>query len=112
MSALYARLAASAKRLLTNYGRQVTLFSTIGGAQFVMAVEEAYEDKSIDGRMVEAGDVKLHMAVTDIEGKAVAKPEADVDTVTYADGTTWVVKRVVPVSPGEEAVLYTLQLRR
>ena len=112
MTALYSRFASRAADLLEKYGKTVTLTRAAGGTQTVKALEEAYEDKSVDGRVVEVGDVKLHMAVTSTAGAAVAKPEADADTVTYADGTVWMVKRVMPVSPADTAVLYTLQLRR
>lgn len=112
MTGLYARLTQLSGQLLAKYGKTVTLTRAAGGSQTVKAMEEAYEDKSIDGRVVEIGDVKLHMAVTDTAGAAVAKPEADADTVTYSDGTVWMVKRVMPVSPADTSVLYTLQLRR
>lgn len=112
MTAIYDRFAARAAALIDKYGQTVTLTLAAGGTKTVKGLEEKYEDKSIDGRLVERGDVKLHIAVTDTSGQPIAKPESDADRITYADGTVWLIKNAGAEAPGGQAVLYTLQLRR
>jgi hypothetical protein len=112
VTAIYDRFAARSAALLAKYGQTVRLTRAAGGYQDIKGLEETHDDKSIDGRVVERGDVKLHLAVTDITGAAVAKPESDADRITYADGTVWLVKNACPTAPGGQVVLYTLQLRR
>lgn len=110
MTAIYSRFAARAADLLDTYGKSVTLTRAAGGSQTVKGLEEAYSDKAIDGTLIKAGDVMLHLAATDTSGAAVTPPKPTADRITMG-GKTWVVVRVMPVQPGDTLVMTTLQLR-
>lgn len=110
MTALYSRFAARAADLLAKYGKSVTLTRAAGGTQAVKGLEEAYSDKAIDGTLIKAGDVMLHLAPTDTSGAAVAPPKPTVDRIAMG-GKTWVIVRVMPVQPADHLVMTTLQLR-
>lgn len=110
MTAIYDRFAARAADLLAKYGKSVTLTRAAGGTQTVKGLEETYSDKAIDGTLIKAGDVMLHLAPTDTSGAAVAPPKPTVDRIAMG-GKTWVIVRVMPVQPADTLVMTTLQLR-
>lgn len=110
MTEIYSRFAARAADLLAKYGKTVRLTRAAGGYQDIKGLEENYTDKAIDGTLIKAGDVMLHLSPTDIAGAAVAAPKPTADRITMG-GKTWVVQRVMPVQPGDTVVMFTLQLR-
>lgn len=123
----YAEAQADALELIAEFGQSVTLTRSVPGAydtatgttgaatvttQTVLAVEEAYHARSIDGTLILAGDKKLLVSPLTAAGAAISAPKAE-DTVTFSgDASPWTVKSVEALAPAGTPVLYTLQLRR
>jgi len=117
----YPKTAATANRLLGQFGRTVTLSRPSTSAPTydpatgistpdtpatyaAAAVLLDYAQRDIDGTLVQQGDQRCLMSPS----VAVAPTTSDdvvVGTVTYS------VKRVVKVAPAGTPVLYDLQLR-
>lgn len=131
MTAYDVRAKATAGRMLApiangGKGQVVTITTTTGGAfneatdtttgattttQTGSGVVENYSAHSIDGTVIQAGDIKLLLSPLNSAGAAITKPVADKSTVTLADGSAWAVKRVDPLSPAGVVVLFELQMR-
>lgn len=118
VAALYTSLRSSANRLLSKYGRSVTLTHIVSGAYdpatsastptptaaTVVAVESDYTAREIDGVNVLRGDKKLVFPGT------VATPPSVGDTCTV--GTiVYRVMAVQEISPGGLVLLYECQGR-
>lgn len=74
-------------------------------------VQTAYDARSIDGKVIQSGDVKFLLSPLKIDGTAMPRPVADLHTLTKADGS-WAIKAVDSVSPAGLDALFKLQLRR
>jgi len=74
-------------------------------------VEEAYSSSSIDGRQIQAGDIKFMLSPEKLDGAAMPQPLADTWTLQKSDGE-WSIKKVDRVAPAGLAAMYVLQLRR
>lgn len=126
------RAAAMAARMLApkprGKGQVVTLVQPGAGGTFDPAtdattggsapiehqgsgVEEAYSSNSIDGRLIQAGDVKLMLSPVKLDGSSMPMPVADSWMLTKSDGD-WAVKRVDRTAPAGLVAMYVLQLRR
>lgn len=81
-------------------------------SQTCSGVEESYSAFSISSGLVLAGDKKFLLSPFKSDGTPISPPIPDVDTLTYADGAAWTVKKSDPLSPAGTVVMYTLQLRR
>lgn len=114
----YDASAATAKRLLTKFGQQVTLTekASSGGPPGVptsptdartvegMAVILDFRNSEVDGTVIQSGDAKL-----------ILEPAAgipDNGMTTNINGKTWRVHDWSPLAPAGDVVLYKIQLRR
>lgn len=114
----YESSAATAKRLLTKFGQQVTLTekASSGGPPGVptspadartvegMAVILDYRNTEIDGTVIQSGDAKL-----------ILEPDAgtpDNGMTSTINGKAWRVHDWAPLAPAGDVVLYKIQLRR
>jgi hypothetical protein len=118
VSAFYDNMAATARRLLTQYGQACTLTRTTTGeydpdtgtapvtteTQSVKCAVIDYPAALIDGSIIQVGDKKVIM-----ESSATA-PQA-VDTLTVG-ATVYQIISVKPLEPAGINVIYTLQVRR
>lgn len=116
---VYSSPAAAAVRLLTKFGRPVTLIKTTTGeydpatgtvsqstSSFpAVAADFAYELRDIDGTTIQRGDKRMLMAPD------VAQAPANGDVVQVG-GESWSVISVDTLAPAGEPVLYTLQVRK
>lgn len=66
-----------------------------------------YESKEIDGDKIKAGDKKLLANAVD-NGDI---PFEDYDEIIDG-GVTWRIKRVETLQPGDEILMYTVQIRK
>lgn len=123
VAAVYTRLAATALRLITKYGRDVTLkFATDtsppdadqpwepGAPSYVTKVVKGVifpiDEKYVDGTTVLATDEQALVAAKNLP--AVPDPKT-----VLLDGTTpYKTVKVDPIGPGDIALVYTLIVRR
>lgn len=73
-------------------------------------VETKYKAESIDGTVIQHGDVLFLLSPVKLDGSDLPTPVADSDTLTTADGT-WLVKHVETIRPSGLVVMHKLQLR-
>jgi hypothetical protein len=131
MTAYDLRARASAARMLKpvsqgGKGQAVTITTPASGTfnaatdtatggsaatQTGSGVEVEYDARSIDGTTVRMGDKQFLLSPLKADGNPITKPVADRDTLTLADGSVWLIKRVETLAPTGTPVLYTLQLR-
>lgn len=113
----YGGLADTAKKLIADKGRTVTLRST--GAQVynpitdtmtggntdtsVKAVFTAFKQTEIDGTLIQRGDKKVLLAAG-IEPKG--------NDIIVDGGAHYRVVDIMAVQPGDTTILYTLQARK
>lgn len=119
----YAASAATANRLIANFGQAVTLTRTVAGgydpvtgttspdvvqAATVKAALLPYSngDKLAAGGMVKAGDCKAYIAPS-----AAFAPNA-LTTLTDSAGIVWQLESVETLAPAGVAVLYTANATR
>lgn len=114
----YDRIAATATRMLTRYGRAVTLRSSGGdtydpatATREVYQTEYAtiglmldYQQSDIDGTLIQVGDQKVYM-----EPSVEVAPKTG-DEILINDVVFKVIKSR-PVSPAGVVVLHELQVR-
>ncbi|MBI5940661.1 MAG: hypothetical protein HY859_09565 [Caulobacterales bacterium] len=79
--------------------------------QACSGIEEAYRASLIDGALIKTGDKRFMLSPLKTDGTAITLPEAG-HTLTYADGTAWVIMAVEPFKPAGLLVYAYLQLRR
>ena len=118
-STFYSDLAATALRLLTDKGQQVTFsretataFNPVVGSSGAPVISTFtaygaafdYNKSEIDGTLVKRGDIRFLM-------NASATAPALGDTVII-DSITYRVMNVKPTSPGGTVVIYEVQLRK
>lgn len=117
----YARIAATALKMVNRFGAAVTITRRTQGAynsttstyavtestEAAMGVVENYKPREIDGTLIQAGDIKLVLAA-----QGITEPSIN-DKVTLSNGVRYTVKGAPDiVKPGDTAIIYTLQLRR
>ena len=73
--------------------------------------QKSYSARSIDGTVIQQGDVQFLLSPLKADGSPIERPVADRDTLTKLDGP-WAVKHVDTIAPAGVPVLYKLQLRR
>lgn len=74
-------------------------------------VETKYKADSIDGTVIQRGDVLFLLSPVKLDGADLPTPVADRDTLSTADGT-WLVKHVETIRPTGLTVMHKLQLRK
>ncbi len=92
---------------------QVVQITRGGVAEFQTGsgLEQTYSASSIDGTLILAGDKLFLLSPFNIAGVPITPPEPDLDRIQFADGSTWQIKRVDPLSPAGTVIMFTLQLR-
>lgn len=115
----YARLAATASRLIVNAGAPVTLRRKLEG-EYDTATGDVLEDRvtsytghgvkldylarEIDGTRIRAGDARVYLSITGM----VAPMSGDILSV---NGIPWTVVRSETLQPGSVTLLYDVQVR-
>ena len=124
MTDLDTRLIPRVLELITKYGKDVT-FKTFPSATYTpttgkttpgaetdysekVTPPEPYEDKFIDGEIVQIGDCRVYLAASGL----AFTPEKGMEVEFDAEGITWRIVRIMPVYTGESIAMYGLQLRR
>lgn len=119
----YDSAVALARRLLKKKGRQVTLRGFNHGAPAdpskpwkpaantpvdspVFAVFLDYEQKYIDGTTIRTGDQRVFMST---EGVTL---EPQQDGLIVTSNGNWTIVKSSPLAPGEQVILYELQVRQ
>lgn len=122
----YDSAIALAKRLIAKKGTEVTLRTFAPGAlpdanepwragtntptnQTVKAVFLDYEQKYIDGSTIRMGDQRVFMPAADTSEVAIA-PE--VDSLIIRGSETWKVVKPKPLNPGNQLVMFEIQVRQ
>lgn len=122
----YDSAIALAKRLIAKKGTSVTLRSMTPGAlpdanepwragantpvdQTVKAVFLDYEQAYIDGTTIRMGDQRVFMPATDNSDVAIT-PE--VDGLVIRGSETWKIVKPRPLNPGNQMVMFEIQVRR
>lgn len=114
----YAKMAATAKRLLTRFGSTVQIKRTTGGTYDPITgattpgTETTYEpkgvltkypDRLIDGTRILQSDRKLILDDT-VEPNASDKP--------VVQGEEWTVQEISTISPAGTPIIYEVRVRR
>ena len=111
---LYTNMAATAKRLLTKFGRAVTIttyttgtYNTATGAATSSSIDTAtigavfsYKDSLIDGALIKRGDKYMLCPIAALVGDRVT-----IGTVIYS------VIDVKEINPGGTPVMYKFNIR-
>lgn len=119
MSDIYTRLAATAVRLLTKYGKPIRLTrkgspvynpatsttTSTPESHTVIGAKFDYSQDDIDGTTIRSGDQRAYIAPN-----APVTPKTG-DTLTFADGA-WNVVASRPLAPADLVVLHDVQLRK
>lgn len=116
----YTSLQGVAKNLLVQFGttmthrRITTVVNPSTGVSTPTTVDTTfsgvvfpYEDKRVDGALIQRGDLKITAAGIDL---AVADPRSSADYVIFAGDTLRVIN-VSKISPAGVPVVYELQVR-
>lgn len=74
-------------------------------------VETKYRAESIDGTLIQSGDVLLLLSPVTLEGIELSELVPDLTRIQKADGP-WTVKHVDTVKPSGLKILHKVQLRR
>lgn len=116
----YSRIAATALRLIANFGQAITITSRAQGAytastssyavtettQTTRGVIDQYKSREIDGTLIQVGDSKLIIAAQGLTAPTIN------DTVTLADSSKLTIKNIDPISPAGTPIIYICQVRR
>jgi len=120
----YARMQATANKLLKGKGQKVTLIRQVSGA-YDPATGQAtvtttiqagtgaifdYADKNIDGVLILSGDKQLLLSAVNSTGTALTAPLVN-DTVTDVGGVVRTITRIKALSPAGTTVLFDCNLR-
>lgn len=115
----YTKSAATAQRLLTKFGKSLTLTlpdtvedgppgvggTTVPGRSIAgQGVKLNYQNSEIDGTLIQAGDAKIIL-------EATSEPPENGMLITI-DGSEWRVMDWSPLAPADTVVIYTIQARR
>ena len=124
MSAFYDRQAATAQRLLAQFGQPVTVSRVTGGTEDPLTGEmtgqttESYTpngvllnysvkeagDSRAAGNEIRTSDRKLLLAPFDVDPVVT-------DSVTV-DGREWTIIRIKPLRPAGQTLLHEIQVRK
>lgn len=119
----YAKMQATANRLLKGKGQSITLSRQTAGAYNVATGTAAvtvttqtaygamfeYGDKNIDGVLIQEGDKQLLLSALNSAGTALVAPALN-DTVTI-NTVVYTVVRIKPLSPAGTTVLFDCTIR-
>jgi hypothetical protein len=119
----YAKMQATANRLLKGKGQSITLSRQTAGAYNVATGTAAvtvttqtaygamfeYGDKNIDGVLIQEGDKQLLLSALNSAGTALVAPALN-DTVTI-NTVVYTVVRIKPLSPAGTTVLFDCNIR-
>lgn len=122
----YDSAIALAKRLIAKKGQDVTLRGFTAGAtpdptkpwkpgtntpvnQTVKAVFLDYEQKYIDGAMIQTGDQKVYMPSSDTSEVAITPEE---EGLVIRGAETWKIVRIKPLNPNGQSIMFELQVRQ
>lgn len=124
MSAFYDRQAATAQRLLAQFGQPVTVSRVTGGTEDPLtgemtgqtpesftpngvllnySVKEAGDSRAA-GNEIRTSDRKLLLAPFDVDPVVT-------DSVTV-DGSEWTIIRIKPLRPAGQTLLHEIQVRK
>ena len=92
-------------------GGQAVELSTAGASQHSSGVEVRYKAESVDGRVIQMGDVQFLLSPVTLDGEDLAEIVPDMTLLTKADGP-WLVKHVATIRPTGLSVMHKLQLRQ
>ena len=109
-----------AKSLITRFGQTVTLqtFASVAGAnpwdapnitkteQSIEAVFLDYEQKYIDGTLIQAGDQRVIMPASGLS----TYPQRE--SIISRCGDLWKVVNVSPLNPNGQNIMFELQVRK
>lgn len=70
-----------------------------------------YEQKDIDGSKIKSGDKQVLMFAKGVLNDPVANADK-IKELQKHGGATWAIVKSEPLKPGDETVMYTLQVRR
>lgn len=116
----YSRIAATALKLIADFGQVVTITSRAQGAytastssyavtettQTTRGVIDQYKAREIDGTLVQVGDSKLIVAAQGLTAPTIN------NTVTLANSSKLTIKSIDPISPAGIPIIYICQVRR
>jgi hypothetical protein len=119
----YAKMQATANRLLKGKGQSITLTRQTAGAydpatgtaavttttQTAYGAMFEYGDKNIDGVLIQEGDKQLLLSALNSAGTALVAPALN-DTVTI-NTVVYTVVRIKPLSPAGTTVLFDCNIR-
>lgn len=119
----YAKMQATANRLLKGKGQSITLSRQTAGAydpatgtaavtvttQTAYGAMFEYGDKNIDGVLIKEGDKQLLLSALNSAGTALVAPVLN-DTVLI-DSVTYTITRIKPLSPAGTTVLFDCNIR-
>lgn len=119
----YAKMQATANKLLKGKGQSLTLtrqtagtYNPATGQATVTTTTQAgygaifdYSDKNIDGVLVVSGDKQLLLSAVNSAGTALTAPVVN-DTVT-AGGVVRTITRIKTLSPAGTTVMFDCNLR-
>ena len=119
----YAKMQATANRLLKGKGQAITLSRQTAGAydpatgtaavtttaQTAYGAMFEYGDKNIDGTLIKEGDKQLLLSAINSAGTALVAPALN-DTVTI-NTVVYTVVRIKPLSPAGTTVLFDCNIR-
>ena len=121
----YARLQATANRLLKGKGQSITLTKITAGTynpatggftgagtstQTAYGAVFDYGAKQIDGTLIKAGDKQLLLSAVKTDGAALTAPVLG-DTVTIGSVVFTLVEPLKEVNPAGTVVMYECNLR-
>lgn len=123
MSAFYDKAAATAARLLAQFGQPVTVTRETGGTEdpltgdFTGTTSTDYTPNGVllNYSVKEAGDARAAGENFEISDRKLLLEAFDVepavtDSVT-ADGTSWTIIRIKTLRPAGQTVMHELQVR-
>lgn len=119
----YAKMRATADRILRGKGQAITLtrqtsgtYSPSSGTATVTTTTQSgygavfeYIDRNIDGTLIKAGDKQLLLSAVNSAGTALTSPVLN-DTVTIGS-TAYTITRIKPLSPAGTTCLFECNLR-
>jgi hypothetical protein len=119
----YAKMQATANRLLKGKGQSITLSRQTAGAydpatgtaavttttQTAYGAMFEYGDKNIDGVLIKEGDKQLLLSALNSAGTTLVAPQLN-DTVTI-NTVVYTVVRIKPLSPAGTTVLFDCNIR-
>jgi len=119
----YAKMQATANRLLKGKGQEITLTRRTAGTydpatgtaavttttQTAYGAMFEYGDKNIDGVLIKEGDKQLLLSAINSAGTALVAPALN-DTVTI-NTVVYTVVRIKPLSPAGTTVLFDCNIR-